>query len=233
MLRGTWGGTGLFGYLVNHDTAERPRSLEGAVEAAAFRVRSAFGAHGTNRLEAAAIVALLLLPLLWFTPARRALMFSLVAFAVAWIAMAFTKNAGLAAHHTVLLWPLAYLFLGIAFAEASLHVGRAGRWLLGVGVVYLVAFNLLLTNQYLYQMARDGPAGSWTDAMFSLSDRTRGQRSRPLLVTDWGIVNPLEGLHQGRLNLRWPGEVDPAVLAHREPLSVAPTTANHHFSVQT
>jgi hypothetical protein len=227
MLRDTWAGTALFGYLVNHDTAERPRASSGALEETAFRVRSVFGEHGTNRLEAAVIVALLLLPLLWFTPARRTLMFSLLAFVVAWLQMAFTKNAGLAAHHTVLLWPLAYLFLGVAFAEASLHVGRAGRWLLGVGVLYLVAFNLLLTNQYFYQIARDGPAGSWTDAIFALSDRVGG---RPLLVTDWGILNPLEVLHQGRLNLRWAGDVDARLFADREALWVDHTDGNEQFA---
>src|SRR5258708_19076454 len=108
-------------------------------------------------------------------------------------------------------------------------MGRAGRWLLGVGVLYLVVCNLLLTNQYFYQIARDGPAGSWSDAMFALSDRLRTQGSRPLLVTDWGIVNPLEALHQGRLNLKWAGEVDPALFADREAVWIDHTTGNEQF----
>ncbi len=229
MLRGTWAGAGLFGYLVNHDTAEQPRAPAGVVEAASFAVRRATGEHGTNRLEAAAVVAILLLPLMWFTPARRTLIFSLLAFAVAWLQMAITKGAGLAAHHTVLLWPLAYLFLAVAFAEASLHFRRAGRWVLGAGLVYLVACNLLLTNQYFYQMARDGPAGSWSDAMFSLSERMRTRGSRPVIVTDWGIVNPLQALHQGRLNLKWAGDVDPALFEDREALWVDHTEGNEQF----
>ena len=58
-------------------------------------------------------------PFLWFTRARKPMLFCFIAFAVGWLQMAITKNAGLSAHHITLLWPLPQWFLAVALAEAA------------------------------------------------------------------------------------------------------------------
>jgi hypothetical protein len=140
-----------------------------------------------------------LLPFLWRTRARKILLFSLVAMGVAWFQMAITKGAGGSAHHAVLLWPIPHLFLAIAFAEASLRWGTAGKWVVVVVVAYLAAQNLLLTNQHLYQFARFGSPRSWTDAIYPLSEELGKMRAPQIVIDDWGILAPLVVLHRGTL----------------------------------
>ena len=86
-----------------------------------FAVHSLAGSryHYHNAIEPAFWVALALIPLLWCTPARKPMLFCLIAFAVGWLQMAITKDAGLGAHHVILLWPLPHWFLAVAFVEAA------------------------------------------------------------------------------------------------------------------
>jgi hypothetical protein len=144
-------------------------------------------------------------PLLWRTEARRVLLFCLIAFAVGWIQMAITKNAGLGAHHVTLLWPLPQWFLAVALVEAAawrpLEWRNAGAILLASTVLFLAVENLLLTNEYFYQLSEYGPSKSWTDAIFQLSDEAGRIQAEHLVVDDWGILNPLIVLHRNRLPL--------------------------------
>jgi hypothetical protein len=101
----------------------------------------------------------------------------------------------------VLLWPLAYLFVAVAFAEAASRWGRGGAALVAVAVVYLVAQNLLVTNQHFYLFARYGSPRSWTDAIYALSGDLGQARASQIVVADWGIVNSLILLERNRLPL--------------------------------
>jgi hypothetical protein len=201
MLRLTWRGSILFGYLVNQDSASQPRSPQTLLEKASFKVRSLAGEHSDNKLEPAFIVALVLIPLLWRTRARNALLFCAIAISVAWVLMALAGGGGYA-HHTVLLWPLPYLLLAVVFAEASRHLGQFGKWALIAGLSFLVVSNLLVTNQYLYQMIRNGAAGSWTDAIYALSDGLLKKPASQVVLPDWGMLDSLAVLGQGKLPLR-------------------------------
>lgn len=160
-----------------------------------------------NELEPAIWVALALAALLCFTPgftrARKTLLFCLIAAAVAWIQMAITKDAGWGAHHVVLLWPLPQWFLAVAFVEASQRLPwrRVGAVALAAAMVFLVGENLLLTNEYFYQLATFGALGSWSDAIFQLSDKVGRIQSAHIVVDDWGIANALGVLHRGKLSL--------------------------------
>jgi hypothetical protein len=149
---------------------------------------------------------LLITPLLWFSGTFRKLLFCLAALGVAWFLMAITKGAGMVAHHAVLLWPIPHLFLAMAFAEASLRWKKIGTWLLAVGVLYLAAENLLVTNQYVYQLARYGGARSWTDAIYPLSAELERETAQDVVVDDWGIIDPLVLLHRGQLKLVFAGD---------------------------
>jgi hypothetical protein len=141
--------------------------------------------------------ALLLLPLLWRTRARKAMLFCLVAIVVAWIFMASIRGGGGAAHHAVLLWPLPQLFLAVAFAAAAQHL-RFGKWALGVVVGWLALANLLVTNQYLYQFIRDGAGDAWTDAIYPLADGLRRTDASQIVLPDWGLSDSLCVLNRDR-----------------------------------
>jgi len=207
LLRSNWNGSSMVGFFVNDTSADHPREAQGPAEHLSFKVNSVFGEHRTNRLEGAFIVALLLAPALWFTRARGPLAFCLITLAVAWMQMAITKGAGTSAHHAVLLWPIPHIFLAVAFAEASLQlrpgrgVQKIGEWALVAAMLYLAAENLLVTNQYFYQLARYGPAPRWTDAIYELSRSVGELRPSAVVVDDWGILYQLVFLHRGQLPL--------------------------------
>jgi hypothetical protein len=202
-LRSTWNGSSLAAFFVNPTVADHPRDAQGPAEQFSFKVNSLLGEHRRNRMEGAFLVALLFAPALWFTRARRPLAFCLITLAVAWFQMAIAKNAGSAAHHVVLLWPLPHMFLAVAFAEASLRVRKIGAWVVVTAMLYLAAENLLVTNQYFYQLARYGPSSHWTDAIYELSRSVGELKPSKVVIDDWGILNQLVLLHRGRLPLEF------------------------------
>jgi 4-amino-4-deoxy-L-arabinose transferase-like glycosyltransferase len=201
-LRNTWDGSALFGYIASvPGQAGAGRDARNLIERLSYGLHSFFGNQPKDRLEWTFLAALILTPLLWRSPARKKLLFFLLAIAVAWFQMAITKDAGASAHHVVLLWPLAYLFMVVALAEAASRWGRVSAALVAAAVVFLAAQNLLVTNQYLYLFARYGSPRSWTDAIYALSDDLGRVRGSQIVVADWGIANQLILLHRNRLNL--------------------------------
>ncbi len=205
-LRITWGGQILFGYMVHAPWMPgTPQEPGTALERMSGVVHTLAGFRYHNQLQPAFWVALALLPLLWFTRARKTLLFCLTAMAVAWFQMAITKGAGLGAHHTVLLWPLPHWFLAVALVEASrwkaLRWRKIGVVALAAAMVFLVGENLLLTNEYFYQLTRYGALGSWSDAIYRLSDEVSSIQPEHFVVDDWGIVKPLVVLRGGSVPL--------------------------------
>lgn len=192
MLRGTLDGSALFGFLSGFDDDPNPRA------AASLRGRAAdwIGAH-TGRLRHDAVfyacaLALLLVPWWW---KRRTARFSLVFMCVTWLAMAVTRGAGASAHHTVLLWPFPQLFLATALAslpwrKIAMSAGAA-----------LVAINLLVVNQTVADFERNGSPSKFSDACFALSKEI-SDPGPPVVTLDWGMIDMLAFLHQGRLTLR-------------------------------
>jgi Dolichyl-phosphate-mannose-protein mannosyltransferase len=188
-LEAAWDGSSLFGYLVNEDAGPRPGSADSLLEHASFAVHGFTGDHRRSLMTLALLVALLLVPLLWRTSARRALLFGVIAIVVAWLHMALAGGGG-AAHHAVLLWPLPHLFLAIALAEASLRV-PFGKWALAVVTGLLMIGNILVMNQYLYQFIRNGEPVTWTDAVYPLAEDLKRSHASQILLPDWGITDAL------------------------------------------
>ena len=189
VLRGTWNGSGLFALFVNDDSASHPKSARGVLERASVGLHTISGDHRTNAIEPAMIVGLLLLPVLWRTRARNTMLYCLAAAAAAWLVMLYS-GGGLFVHHSVLLWPLPQMFLGVALAEASQRV-RFGTWAVIVTAGVLVVANVLVTNQYLYQFIRNGARERWSDAMFALAGRLRDEAASVLVFPDWGILDSI------------------------------------------
>ena len=203
MLRLTFGGAVLQGYLTNLDNVSNPHGPSNELETLSLQLHSLTGSHPTGYEEPAMLVALLLLPLLLLTHARRTLLFVLIAYVVAWVQMAITQTAGGAVHHTILLWPLPVMFMGIAFAQASYALGRAGPWLLALVTLLIVSANVVVLNEYLYAFVRNGAQGVWSDAVRPLVKQIVDAQPRRVIVYDWGIAVPVEVMTKERVFPEW------------------------------
>ena len=186
-------GSSLFGYLTGEDWRPNPKAPQSLRGRAAAWIHDHAGAHRTTGFYYVFGALLLAAPWWWKYRAAR---FSLVFMIVAWLLMALTHDAGTSAHHVILLWPFPILFAAIALASLP---WRPVAW---AAAIVMVAMNLLVLNQYVYQFERDGTGDVWTDALNPLSASLDTYADRTLYVIDWGIFENLNLLHQGRLDFR-------------------------------
>jgi len=186
-------GSSLFGYITGEEWWPNPKPPHSVRGRAAAWIRDHFGEHRQTGFYYVFGALLLAAPWWWKYRAAR---FSLVFMAVAWFLMALTHDAGTSAHHVVLLWPFPTLFACVALASLP---WRPLAW---AAAVVMIAMNLLVVNQYLYQFERDGTGDIWTDALNPLSASLDAYADRTMYVVDWGIYENLNLLHQGRLNFR-------------------------------
>jgi hypothetical protein len=175
-----------------------PHSLLARASAA---VDSAAGSPMRSLLLYTFYGALLLTP---FARGRnlRAILFALVAMAVAWLQMALTAGAGGSVHHIILLWPLPQMIMGISLASASRRLGRAAIPALTALLVVVISSALLVTNTYYVRMLRDGGAIAWSDAIFPLADYLKRNPAGYIFCLDWGYLDTLRVLSNDRLPVR-------------------------------
>jgi len=193
ILRATWNGSALFGYMV-HNASDRPNPPIGALDRASFALQSTAGDRQRGCFEVALVAGLLLLPFVWRTRARSAMLFTLIAFSVAWLTM-ILLDGGYSSHHSILLWPLPEMFVAISVAAISEWHRWADR-VVAAAVSVLVLANLLVLNQYLFQFIRNGAAGSWTDAIYPLAATLREMHPSQIALVDWGFQDPLSFLNK-------------------------------------
>ena len=195
-------GHALFGYLARNDPAGLPRIPQGAIERISIQVSEATGHSRAGFFGYALFAGILIIPWLWSTPMRRPILFSAISMLVAWLQMIFTKDAGMAAHHVILLWPFPTLVVAMALAQVSGMVGRLGKPLLVTAVLFLASTNALVTNEYFATLVRNGAGIVWTDAIFPLSDYLKRVKPEVIYIDDWGIYDPLSMLSRGELPLQ-------------------------------
>jgi len=186
-------GSSLFGYITGEEWWPDPKAPQSLRGRAAAWIHDHAGTHRQTGFYYVFGVLLLAAPWWWKYRAAR---FSLVFMAVAWLLMALTHDAGTSAHHVILLWPFPILFAAIALASLP---SRRIAWTAAAG---MIAMNLLVLNQYLYQFERDGAGDVFTDAINPLSSSLEAYAGRNLYVIDWGIYENLNLLHEGRLGFR-------------------------------
>ncbi len=186
-------GSSLFGYLTGDDWWPNPKTPQSSRGRAAVWIHDHLGAHRSTGFYYVFGVLLLAAPWWWKYRAAR---FSLVFMAVAWFLMALTHEAGTSAHHVILVWPFPILFAAVALASLP---WRPLAW---AAAVVMIAMNLLVLNQYVYQFERDGTGDIWTDALNPLSVSLDEYADRTFYLIDWGLSDNLNLLHQGRLDLR-------------------------------
>jgi 4-amino-4-deoxy-L-arabinose transferase-like glycosyltransferase len=186
-------GNAVFGFILEEDYAEHPKPLTTWVGRIAGWIHDHLGAHRRTGFVYAFAVLLLLAPWWWKSRAAR---FSLVFIAISGGMMTALKNAGGAAHHTVLLWPFPQLFAAVAIAAIP------WRWIGRAAAAVLIGMNLLVLNQHVYQFARNGAAGNFTDALFPLAQTLTHYRDQRIWSIDWGIFYTMDLAGEGRLPLR-------------------------------
>ncbi len=213
-------GSSLFGYIVRDDTGHRRSEAPNPLERISLAASDAAGRPRLNLFVPALALAVALLPFLWRTPARRAVLFAMIAMSGAWLQMALTRETGGSTHHTVLLWPFPHLVVAAAFASGRLR--RFGAAALVAALVPVCASNLLVTNEHLAQFVRNGGPAIWTDALYPLATALEEAGRPPVIVLDWGIVDCLRILDRGRLplyqamDLASKETLDPADLRNRD-----------------
>jgi hypothetical protein len=193
-LRGALDGSGLFGYVAAEDgNTAHPRPTN-PIFGRGFR---------SSLFPYAFVLAILAAP--WW-PARRAGVFALAFCAVTFLVIAITRGAGTGIHHSVLLWPMPQLLVGIACSALR------PRWA-ALAIAVLAISNLLVMDRYFFQLDRNGADGNFTDAIASLSARLASAPNEAIYIVDWGIYEPLVYLEQGRVPLHY----SPGLLAAERP----------------
>jgi len=219
MLRNTLEGQGLFGWLIQEDAqTPQPHSPAEPIDTFAAKVSELAGHPRHNLMLCGLLLALALAPLAGGR-GLRAVLFGVIAMAVAWIQMATTANAGGSVHHTILLWPLPAMVMAISFDAAIRRLfARTPRAALAAAVmvtVLLAGSELLVTSEYYAVMVRNGGSTGWADAVFTLSEYLKALPVQKVYCVDWGIFDSLRLLNQGHLPLEWGGDLDREALAAR------------------
>ncbi len=201
LLSTTADGSALFGWLnMEGWQTHNPHLPHGPLDTASARI-SAFARHPRRSLSLYAFALALLLAPLARGHALRAILFALVAMAIAWTQMAITANAGGSVHHAILLWPLPQMVIAISFAAASRRLRRAGIPALAVLLAVLMVSGLLVTNEYRCEIVRNGGSRGWTDAIFRLAGYLKTVSPGSVFCEDWGIMDSLRLLSRGKLPL--------------------------------
>ena len=192
---------GMFGWLTARSwQTPQPQPPQGLLQTASARISALAGAPHDFWLFYGVALALLLAPLA-DRNSLRAILFAVMALAVAWIQMAINRITGASVHHTILLWPIPEFLIGISFAAASRKLGRAGIPAIAAATAVLLASGALVINQYYVELWRFGGWQSWNDGIFALSDYVKGLKASNVICMDWGILDTLRLLGRGKLAL--------------------------------
>jgi hypothetical protein len=185
-------GNALFGFIAEEDFAGSPKAARSPAGRIAEWIHDRLGRHRSSGFAYVFLALLFLAPFWWKSRAAR---FSLLFIAVAGAMMAATKDAGGSTHHVILLWPFPQLFAAVAI------MAMPWRWMAGLAGMAVLSMNLLVMNQYIFQLERNGAAGNFTDALFPLAGSLASHRQKPIWVIDWGIYYTMDLAARGHLRL--------------------------------
>ncbi len=185
-----------YGFMIAAEPGPRPGQPRSAVQRFSAWLDGSPEVPRANWNVEALGLAVLALPFLWRSRVRRAMVFTLLSGGLAWLAMLATGGAGAAAHHIVLIWPFPALLIALALAGLA---ERLPPWLPAALCALLCLVNLRTTNYYAAALVQNGGSTRWTTAFDPLLGRLRELRAPRVLVADWGILETLQLLGEGRL----------------------------------
>jgi hypothetical protein len=203
VLQSSLDGSGMLGYLTYDEPPGRTSPPRTALERSSVWIDRVTGEPRFGFLPYCLIAAVLTIPLAWRSEARAPMLFALIYLLVAWAQMLFGRGVGGSVHHAALLWPWPQFLVAVALAELSRHLKRFGPATLTLAATLVCGKAVLSSNVYLSQLIRYGAPGSWSDAIYQLSDYIARMPPKEIVVLDWGILDPLRAMHRGRLALVW------------------------------
>lgn len=189
----TVNGAVLFGFFTSLMPSPHPGEANTPLQKVSRAISDAAHQPTTNLTIAALCASCLGL---FARASRKPVLFGLLAFGATWLPMLLTAGAGAAAHHVILLWP--FHFLAIAAALAAIP----WQWIAAVLTLMLCAANLAVTNEYYWQLVRNGPDIRWTDAIFPLERLLESLRSPDIYIADWGIFETINLLSDNTAPVR-------------------------------
>jgi 4-amino-4-deoxy-L-arabinose transferase-like glycosyltransferase len=192
----------LFGWLTEYaqpETVRAPSRMAGKIS---VKLNAIAGAPRSNWMLYLFLTACLLVPWLWFTPARLPALFALIYVVAVWGQMAILPNTGGTVHHVILLWPFPHLLIAVALVRVAERFGRYGARVFAAALVAIVCSNAAVINRYYCDLVTHGTTAGWTDAinpLFARLDAAEGQR---IVTVDWGYSTTLCLFSDGRMPLR-------------------------------
>lgn len=210
VLDRTLDGSGLFGYLVRESPEGPPADLL-EWEKGPLRLAERLGSPRRSWQALLLVFALASAPLLHGSSSRRrvALLVAIAA-VVAWVQMAWTRDAGGSVHHAILLWPLLHLEAALAAAALLERGGRILRAAVAAVFAVCTLSNAAVLNTYLAHMIACGPGQVWTDAARTLVQFLEAQPGRAAFAADWGILHEI--IFYGRNRIPMIGDADGLLL---------------------
>lgn len=200
-LLNTASGDGLFGWMFS-DSGNTlfPHAAAGPMQTVSAGLSTVAGHPRRHLLFYMFLLALLVAPLARGS-ARRTIVWGTLALQIAWMQMAITANAGGSIHHTILLWPLPHMVIGISFAAASRRLGPLAVPVFHITSMAAVLSGVLVTNEYYRTAWQYGGSPGWTDGIITLADTMKRVPSERIYCVDWGILDALRLLGHGTLPL--------------------------------
>lgn len=186
----------LFGYLTEAESPS-PHAPRSIAERASASLEQVLGSPRKNLNGYALLLSFVAAPFA-AASSRRAVLFAIIACAVAWTLMILNRESGGSAHHTILLWPLPIWIIAIGLDAAFRRYTLA----LAAVTAILCITSLFVSNTYLAQMTRNGGSTSWTTAIIPLAKTLTAQRPSMVYCVDWGILESLRLVSRGKLPLR-------------------------------
>jgi hypothetical protein len=198
-------GSVFFGFLTAVDPGPNPGVPNHFYQTLAIAISKALGYPSQNLTLWATGIAVLSLALLWRTPARRPILFALVAGLFTWLPMVLTAGAGAAAQHVLLIWPLHLFAIAVAIDRIPWRAAIVGVTLL------LCASSIAVTTRYYADLVVNGPTLRWTDAMDPLQRALEDLHAKRIYVADWGLIETMNLVSEGSLPMRT-GSADPVAM---------------------
>ncbi|MBK9167052.1 MAG: glycosyltransferase family 39 protein [Bryobacterales bacterium] len=198
LLRQTFGANPTLGFIANYEPVGEAGQPGNAVERASLALWEATGREASSPLLFLFLAAAVFLFFIRGTAAGRAGTFFCIVFWVAWLQMLLTDGAGGGVHHTILLWPLPALVIAVTFAEVSARRDWV-RIAASAAVLLTAGANLLVTNDFLARLVRNGTGTVWSDAVFALTRHLDETRPSQVYVNDWGFLETVRMLQRGRM----------------------------------
>lgn len=209
-------GSVLFGFFTRLEPGPMPGVASRWHQSLSIVLGEALGRPRLSLLLIATGAAVLALPLLWRTPARKPMLFSLAACVGTWIPMVLTAGAGAAAHHVLLMWPFHLMMIAVALDRIRIKA------VLAAIAALLCLSNVAVVNQYYADVIVNGPTLRWSDALAPLHRGLAELRGSRIYFIDWGMMETMTLLSEGKLPAYYPDAAREDELLHalRDPQAI-------------